>query len=60
MFALARLRLPTYPHCQPHPLPTRPPATDSIRVITDMEKNYLKNLGRSNTVLKLAELAMKN
>ena len=34
----------------PPPPPTRPPPIDSIRVITDVEKNYLKNLGRSNSL----------
>ena len=48
--ALARLRLPTRPHRPPHPPPTRPPPIDSIRVITDVEKNHLKSLGSSNSL----------
>ena len=34
----------------PPTAPHRPPPTDSIRVITDVEKNYLKNLGHSNSL----------
>ena len=41
MGALPRLRLPTRPHCPPHP-PTRPPPIDSIRDITGTEKNSQK------------------
>ena len=33
-----------------HPPPTRPPPIDSIRVITDVEKNHLKSLGSSNSL----------
>ena len=44
--SLPRLRLPTRP---PHPLPTRPPPIDSIRVITGVEKNHLKNQGHTNS-----------
>ena len=57
MFALPRLRLPTRPHRPPHspptrpphPPPTRPPPIDSIRVITEVEKNHLKNQGHTNS-----------
>ena len=45
MFALPRLRLPTRPHRPPHPLPTRPPPIDSIRVITEVEKTTSKTRG---------------
>ena len=38
-----RLRLPTHPHHPPHPPPTRPPPIESIREITETEKNCLKN-----------------
>ena len=38
MGALPRLRLPTRPHRPPHP-----PYIDSIRDITGIEKNCLKN-----------------
>ena len=44
---------PLASHPPPPPLhspPTRPPSIDSIRIITDVEKNYLKNLGRSNSL----------
>ena len=50
MFALACLRLPTRPHRPPHPPPTRPPPIDSIRVITAVQKNCLKNQRRSNSL----------
>ena len=45
MFASPRLQLPTRPHHPPHPPPTCPPPIDSIRVITEVEKNHLKNQG---------------
>ena len=38
------------PHCQPLSPPTRPPPIDSICVITNFEKNYLKNLARLNSL----------
>ena len=43
MFALPHLRLHTRPHHPPPP--TRPPPIDSIHVITEVEKNHLKNQG---------------
>ena len=49
MFALPCLLLPTRPHRPPHPPPTRPPPIDSIRFITEVEKNHLKNQGHTNT-----------
>ena len=36
------------PPTAPHPPPTCPPPIDSIRVITAIQKNCLKNQGRSN------------
>ena len=36
------------PHHPPHPPPTSPPPIYSTRVITAVEKNYLKNQGCSN------------
>ena len=41
---------PHPPHYPPLPPPTHPPPIDSIRVITGIEKNYLKNLGHSNSL----------
>ena len=44
---------PTAPHLPllPNPPPpTHPPSIDSIRVITDIENNYLKTLRRSNSL----------
>ena len=44
---------PTAPHPPPQPTPpppTRPPPIDSIRVITAVQKNCLKNQRRSNSL----------
>ena len=49
MFALPRLWLPTRPPPPTPPPPTRPPPIDSIRVITEVEKNHLENQGHTNS-----------
>ena len=49
MFALPRLQLPTRPHHPPHPPPFHQPPIDSIRVITEVEKNHLKKQGHKNS-----------
>ena len=38
MDTLPCFRLPTHPHCPPHPPPTHPPPIESIRDITGTEK----------------------
>ena len=45
------LRVCFGPPAAPHPPPPpTPPPIDSIRVITDVEKNHLKSLGSSNSL----------
>ena len=48
-FEFKCLLYPAYGSPAAHPPPTRQPPIDSIRVITAVEKNHLKNQGHTNS-----------